>query len=148
MTSISLLPENVESVLQYEDRSHINPRCSEPATRVSPLRVSLDKDIRNQLARTTLEARNIAESAAKAALENLAVHEDKFRDHMSGDQRSLRNRLRARGRSVGDAPDRTNGTQEIPRLTELVAYENWHRLLFTRFLTENNLLTTDACGMR
>jgi hypothetical protein len=108
--------------------------------------LSLDKDVRNQLARTTLAARGVAETAAKAALENFAVHEGKYRDHMSGDQRSLRNRLRARGRSVGDVFDRTNNTQEIPRLTELVAYENWHRLLFTRFLTENNLLVTDAAN--
>ncbi len=106
--------------------------------------LSLDKDVRNQLARTTLAARGVAETAAKAALENFAVHEAKYRDHMSGEQRSLRNRLRARGRSVGDVLDRTNDTQEIPRLTELVAYENWHRLLFTRFLTENNLLITNA----
>jgi hypothetical protein len=108
--------------------------------------LSLDKDVRNQLARTTLAARGVAETAAKAALENFAVHEGKYRDHMSGDQRSLRNRLRARGRSVGDARDGSNKTQEIPRLTELVAYENWHRLLFTRFLTENNLLVTDAAN--
>jgi hypothetical protein len=108
--------------------------------------ISLEKEVRNQLARTTLAARGVAETAAEAALENLAVHESKPRGHMSGDQRALRNRLRARGSSVGDLRDERTRTQEIPRLTDLVAYENWHRLLFTRFLTENNLLTTDAAN--
>ena len=37
--------------------------------------VSLPKDLRTQLARTTLEARKRAEAAARAALEHLAVHE-------------------------------------------------------------------------
>ena len=37
----------------------------------------------------------------------------------------------------------TKGVQSIRHLTELAAYEHWHRLLFTRFLTENHLLITD-----
>ena len=31
-------------------------------------------------------------------------------------------------------------------MIELVAYEQWHRLLFTRFLTENHLLITDEAN--
>jgi hypothetical protein len=104
---------------------------------------SLPKELRNQLARTTLLARDLAEKAARAALQNLAVHEKDYRPHMTHDQRLLRNRLRARGRALGDKRDEKSGAQEIGRLTELVAYENWHRLLFTRFLTENNLLIAD-----
>lgn len=104
---------------------------------------SLPKELRNQLAKTTLLARDLAEKAARAALQNLAVHEKDYRPHMTHDQRLLRNRLRARGRALGDRRDEKSGIQEIGRLTELVAYENWHRLLFTRFLTENNLLIAD-----
>ena len=104
---------------------------------------SLPKELRNQLARVTLAARAKAEDAALAALENLAVHERDPRAHMSPDQRQLRNRLRARGRALGDSLEPGKGMQEIARLVELVAYENWHRMLFTRFLTVNGLLISD-----
>jgi hypothetical protein len=100
----------------------------------------LSKELRNQLARVTLAARQRAESAAKAALEHLAVHEREPRAHMSPENRRLRNRLRAHGRALGDTRDERTGLQEIRRLTEEVAYEHWHRLLFTRFLAENHLL--------
>jgi len=61
-------------------------------------------------------------------------------------QRKLRNRLRARGRALGDIRDERSGIQVMYHLTELAAYEHWHRLLFTRFLTENNLLITDEAN--
>src|SRR5512133_3940182 len=101
---------------------------------------SLSKDQRRILEKTTADARELAESACKAALENLAVHEREYRSHMTQDQRELRNRLRARGRALGDKRNDQVGTQELHHLLELSAYEQWHRLLFTRFLTENNLL--------
>jgi hypothetical protein len=65
---------------------------------------------------------------------------------MSAEQRQLRNRLRARGRAIGDARDTRTGLQDIHHLIELAAYEHWHRLLFTRFLTENHLLITDEAN--
>src|ERR1022692_2531760 len=105
--------------------------------------ISLSKAERKLLENTTAEARILAESACRAALENLAVHEKDYRSHMSVEQRVLRNRLRARGRALGDKRDERSGTQGIHHLTELCAYEHWHRLLFTRFLTENHLLITD-----
>jgi hypothetical protein len=104
---------------------------------------SLAKDLRNLLARVTLEARDAAEQAARSALENLAVHEKEYRPHMSTEQRQLRNRLRERGRGLGDVRDERTGKQDIRHLTEDVAYEHWHRLLFTRFLAANGLLHTD-----
>lgn len=103
---------------------------------------ALAKDLRKLLERTTAAARVLAESACQAALENLAVHEKEYRSHMDGEQRLLRNRLRARGRALGDMRDKS-GVQDLRRLKELAAYEHWHRLLFTRFLTENHLLITD-----
>jgi hypothetical protein len=106
---------------------------------------SLSKDLRNLLARTTLHAREQAEQAVRAALENLAVHEREYRPHMGVEQRLLRNRLRARGRAAGDERD-ANGNQRLEHLVADAAYEHWHRLLFTRFLTENNLLRTDAAN--
>src|SRR5438046_3548548 len=53
--------------------------------------------------------------------------------------RFARTRLRARGRQVGDAR-RANKTQAIDQLTQELAYEYWHRMLFARFLAENHLL--------
>lgn len=108
--------------------------------------VSLSKAHRKLLENTTAAARVLAESACRAALENLAVHEKEYRGHMSVDQRKLRNRLRARGRAIGDARDTRTGLQDIRHLTELGTYEHWHRLLFTRFLTENHLLITDEAN--
>jgi len=51
----------------------------------------------------------------------------------------LRRRLRVHGRQLGD---RFNGGKEqsVDRLVEEIAYEHWHRMLFSRFLAENNLL--------
>ncbi len=106
---------------------------------------SLSKDLRSKLASKTLVARDTAEKAVRAALENLAVHEKEARPHMSVEQRDLRNRLRARGRAAGDERE-ANGTQRLDHLVADAAYEHWHRLLFTRFLTENNLLRTDAAN--
>ncbi len=108
--------------------------------------VSLSKAHRKLLENTTAAARVLAESACRAALENLAVHEKEYRGHMSVDQRKLRNRLRARGRAIGDVRDTRSGLQDIHHLVELAAYEHWHRLLFTRFLTENHLLITDGAN--
>jgi len=107
---------------------------------------SLSKEHRRLLEKTTADARVLAESACRAALENLAVHEKEYRTHMSVEQRLLRNRLRARGRGLGDKRDERSGIQDIRHLTELAAYEHWHRLLFTHFLTENHLLITDEAN--
>ena len=108
--------------------------------------ISLSKKHRKLLEKATAEARILAESASRAALENLAVHEKTFRSHMSDQQKKLRNSLRARSRALGDKRDKSSNIQEVSHLTEAAAYEHWHRLLFTRFLTENNLLITDEAN--
>ena len=104
---------------------------------------TLSRELRSTLSRVTLQARTAAEAACSSALENLAVHEKDYRGHMTIDQRQLRNRLRARGRALGDTLDDRSGRQEITHLAADAAYEHWHRLLFTRFLAENGLLHTD-----
>ena len=68
-------------------------------------------------------------------------------DSMSLAQRVLRNRLRARGRQLGDRHDRGMGTQEIDQLAHEVAFEQWHRMLFARFLAENRLLVEPESGV-
>ena len=54
-------------------------------------------------------------------------------------QRELRNHLRARARQLGDRQD-TSGRLAIDHLAGECAYEHWHRMLFARFLAENDLL--------
>jgi hypothetical protein len=110
---------------------------------------SLEKTLRTHLERTVKEARDIAEAGAKAALEMLGVGDAGAPSYLNDDQRNLRRRLRIHGRQLGDAflshASETAGegerrTQELGRLTEEVAYEHWHRMLFAQFLAENNLL--------
>ena len=96
--------------------------------------------LRNQLAKVITEARRVAEAGAQQALESLAVERHEPHSSMTIDERALRNRLRARGRQLGDVRDRQRGNQSINRLTHEVAYEHWHRMLFARFLAENGLL--------
>ncbi len=100
----------------------------------------LAKPQRTQLENTVKAARDVAEKGAKAALVQLAVGEAKVPDYLvSDDLKSLRRRLRAHGRALGDvkAHDDTQATQHL--MWE-VAYEHWHRMLFARFLAENGLL--------
>lgn len=106
----------------------------------------LSVEQRNKLERTIVEARDIAEAGASAALEALAVHCHEPYGHMNPEQRQLRNHLRARARQLGDKQDR-NGKLEITHLVQECAFEHWHRMLFARFLAENNLLIEPEIGV-
>ncbi|QGM22568.1 SAM-dependent DNA methyltransferase [Spiribacter sp. 2438] len=99
----------------------------------------LEKRLRNQLESTVVEARELAEKAARAALEELGVEEASPFPDQSEAQRDLRRRLRLHGRQLGD-PLNGGKAQGMDRLVEEVAYEHWHRMLFARFLAENALL--------
>ena len=99
----------------------------------------LPTELRNKLERTIIEARDVAEAGAKAALEALAVHHHGPYGHMSPEKRKLRNHLRARARQLGDKQNRKSEL-EITHLVWECAYEHWHRMLFARFLAENDLL--------
>jgi len=101
---------------------------------------SLDKSLRNQLERTVKDARDVAEAGSRSALEQLGVGDSNPPTHLSEAERELRRKLRIHGRQLGDARDEKRGTQQLDRLIEEVAYEHWHRMLFARFLAENNLL--------
>lgn len=100
----------------------------------------LDKTLRNQLDRTVKDARDVAEAAAHASLEQLGVGDANPPSHLSDAERDLRRRLRIHGRQLGDQRDDKRGLQQLDRLTEEVGYEHWHRMLFARFLAENSLL--------
>ncbi len=100
---------------------------------------TLDKTLRSQLERDIKKARGIAETAARAALEQLGVGEATPFEYLSEDERVLRRKLRAHGRQLGDQLH-SDKKQTLDLLIEEVAYEHWHRMLFARFLAENNLL--------
>ena len=101
---------------------------------------TLTTDLRTQLERTVVvPARNLAERAAKSALESLAVQNHEPYGHMIREQKDLRNKLRARARQLGDKQD-GRGNLSIWHLAQECGYEHWHRMLFARFLAENNLL--------
>ncbi len=99
----------------------------------------LDKILRNRLERTIKDARDVVEEAARVALEQLGVGESTLYSYLNESDRDLRRRLRVHGRQLGDRR-KPNGEQATDRLIEKVAYEHWHRMLFARFLAENNLL--------
>ena len=100
---------------------------------------TLDKTLRAQLERDIKKARGIAETAARAALEQLGVGEAAPFEYLSEDERVLRRKLRAHGRQLGDQLH-SDKEQTLDLLIEEVAYEHWHRMLFARFLAESNLL--------
>ncbi len=86
--------------------------------------------LRKKLETAVVAARRAAESAARASIDGLGVFADRRPEHLGADQAALRNGLRAKWRQLGD--------REL--LIAECAYEQWHRLLFARFLAENALL--------
>ena len=99
----------------------------------------LDSKLRSDLDGVCQKARDLAEAAARSALQKRAVDAAEPFPHFTAEDRDLRNRLRARGRQLGDVRN-ANKTQSIDQLTQELAYEYWHRMLFARFLADNHLL--------
>src|SRR5688572_16894015 len=101
---------------------------------------SLERTLRKDLEKTVKLARRVAEAGARTAVDQLGVGEAESPKHLASEQRALRNRLRAHGRQLGDRRDTRTGVQETARLVQECAYEQWHRMLFARFLAETDLL--------
>jgi hypothetical protein len=97
----------------------------------------LARELRQVLDRTVVEARGAAESAARASLATLAVDRDKPFEDLSESDRGLRRALRAKERQLGS----------YEALVSEVAYQHWHRMLFARFLAENQLLIHPEAGV-
>lgn len=100
---------------------------------------TLSRELRKELERTVKEARVTAETGARKAIERLGVGDADAPSGLKPAAKSLRNKLRAHGRQLGDRLHKS-GKQDTRRLIEECAYEHWHRLLFARFLAENDLL--------
>ncbi|QYZ78641.1 SAM-dependent DNA methyltransferase [Methanofollis formosanus] len=90
----------------------------------------LEKSARNQLDKAVQAARRAATAGADRALRALSVDQGKKPTYLTPEQNELRRRLRVRCRGFGSWQD----------LVRAVAYEQWHRMLFARFLAENDLL--------
>jgi len=100
---------------------------------------ALDKSLRNTFEETITKARALAEAAALAALGEIGVAEAEEAAYLRPEQKELRKKLRVHARQLGDEKS-ANGRQGTDRLVEEIAYEHWHRMLFARFLAENELL--------
>jgi hypothetical protein len=96
----------------------------------------LAPELRRDLERAVVRARDSAEEGARAAIAVLGVEATAAPVALSPSDRDLRIALRARGRSIGGGVL----TLGIDGLVEEIAYEQWHRMLFARFLAENGLL--------
>jgi hypothetical protein len=107
---------------------------------------SLASKLRKDLENAVKRARRAAETGAGKALDLLAVGHHEPWGSLKPEQRRLRNRLRAHGVQLGDVRDDKRGTQSVTRLTGEVAYEQWHRMLFARYLAENELLIEPESG--
>ncbi|MBY8044956.1 SAM-dependent DNA methyltransferase [Vibrio fluvialis] len=105
------------------------------------MRQALDKTLRKKLEDTVVKARDIVEKAVFEALQRLGVAEAQAPSYLSEEERVLRNTLRAHARQLGDKLK--DGKQETERLINEMAYEHWHRMLFARYLEQNNLLMYD-----
>ena len=103
------------------------------------MRNPLDKTLRKQLEKAVEKARDTAELAAQEELQRLSVGEKVAAGYLTEDERDLRNRLRAHSRFLGDTL-KVTGEQDVDLLVTEIAYEHWHRMLFSRFLAENNFL--------
>ena len=109
---------------------------------------NLPTNLRRQLENAIKQARRIAEGGARKALEAIAVHEPDPYRHMDETQLDLGSKLRAQAKQLGDGESQSQrGAYEIKHLVEKLAYDQWRRLLFARFLLENNLLISPEHGV-
>ena len=110
---------------------------------------SLPTDLRKALENAIIAARRAAEEAARATLTTLAVARPEPFATMDGAQRQLRRGLRAKARQLSDdtRSDPLLGPAPLPLLTHEIAYQQWHRMLFARFLAENHLLMHPTLGV-
>jgi hypothetical protein len=93
-------------------------------------------------------ARERAEIAARKALSTLGVDESDPPVHLTNDERLLRRRLQAQAHQLGDREDQPGkGRWKIDHLVEKVAFDRWHRMLFARFLAENDILFSPQHGV-
>jgi hypothetical protein len=102
----------------------------------------LSSELRRVLERGVLEGRRAGEVGVRAAFASLGVSEEKRPGHLDEVRAGLRVGLRAKCRQLGGDPG-----SDVGVLVWDAAYEQWHRLLFARFLAENGLLRHPEFGV-
>lgn len=112
----------------------------------------LSGGLRKELERSVVLGRGVAEGGAASALTRLGVGLRDAPGHLTAEEKLLRVGLRARARQLGDpletdAHADTDVRVRCPLLVSEVAYEQWHRFLFARFLEVNDLLRHPEYGM-
>ena len=83
----------------------------------------LDSSLRRNLEKTVVNARNLAEAAAKKALKRIGVDQQQPPSTLSAEERPVHRELRAQ----------LNQLEDFDALVEQCGYEHWHRNLFARF---------------
>jgi hypothetical protein len=106
---------------------------------------ALKSELRKDLERVIIKARNLVVADVTDRLKELNVHEGK-RGALTETQAKLRVRLRAHGKQIGDIRNSQSEAQQIDRLVQECAYEQWHRMIFVRFLAENEFLIDPEYG--
>jgi hypothetical protein len=102
----------------------------------------LSPERRKELEQACVRGRRAAEAASRAAIGALGVLDERPAAHLSDEERDLRRALRAKREQLGDRHG------QIELLAGECAYEQWHRLLFARFLAENKLLIHPQFGVQ
>lgn len=105
----------------------------------------LPTGLRRALERDIKAARKVAEDGVADAIRRLGVADAEAPAHLSDDDKSVRRRLRAHARTLGDVVK--DGVHTVDRLIEAAAYAQWHRRLFARFLAERSLLRHPEHGV-
>jgi len=103
----------------------------------------LTKEQRTFLDATVQKARTQSEAAAAHAIRRLTVTDARPGAHLSEPERALRRELRSKATQLGDTAD----SDTAPLLIADIGYEQWHRLLFARFLEVNGLLRHPGMGI-
>lgn len=102
----------------------------------------LPSDLRRELEKAVVRARDVAEAGAANALVYLGVEQREAPSGLGQHERDLRVALRAHARALG----REVAPMGMDELREEIAYGQWHRMLFARFLAENGLLVEPKSG--
>ena len=116
---------------------------------------TLSRENRRLLENTVAQARAVAEEGARKVLrDQYAVHHDEPWPHMtdadtrgSAEKDSRGTSFVLMAASLATGAIRNVKTQEIEHLVQACAYEHWHRMLFARFLAENDLLLDPQHGV-
>jgi hypothetical protein len=103
----------------------------------------LPTELRRKLEASVIAAQNAAEAGARAAVARFGVESGEKPRALSGRDQPLRLDLRAKAKQLGKAKQTGVGEDwehGCKLLIEEIAYSQWHRMLFARFLAENDLL--------